>query len=59
MEEELLSDEHKRPQEECDEGINVKLGECIKENEIPEECDTPSFEACEDDVGPLHDHSPD
>ena len=58
-EEELLSDEHKKLREEYDKGINVKLGERIKENEIPEEYDTPSFEAYEDDVDPLQDYSPD
>ena len=49
----LRSDDHKKLREEFDRNIKVKLGEWIKELEIPEEYDTPSFEAHEDDIDPM------
>ena len=52
-EEEQLSDEHKKLREDFDTNIKAKLGERVKSSSIPEELDTPRYEAYEDDDDPV------
>ena len=58
-EEELVSEEEIKLREAFDKEIEAKLGERILKSELPEEYDTPSYEAYGDDDDPDVDYSPD